>query len=251
MAYNIKNESASTSFTATKSSAVFSQSDIEQLAEGIEAPKIEDIDISCALSSDTLKIGETATMICEVKNEKEKILEAKYCFEACQTFQLEPKGKRSFVHKYFFDKSGSFDLIFRVEEDGKIKKSVLNLNVIDKPAIKITEFSTTTVTGYGENFKITFKIEKDSFAVPKNVKLLVELGTAEVDFDVSSLDIVQEFVVDANTKSFLRKEEKIKVKLTYKDELGKSYTQTEEYPIALTKVSFWERIKMFFARIFG
>jgi len=250
MVYTIKNESASTSFTATKKGPRFSIEDMKRLEKGAESPKIDGLDISCSLSSDKVNAGETITMTCEVRC-KEREVKGKYCFEECKEFELEAGEKRLFSHNYVFDKLGSKDLIFRVEEGDKIKRSVLNAAVVGIPKIKITDLKITPIESYGDDFKVSFKIEKDTFTTPKNLRLLVTIGKAEVNFEISSLDAKQEFVIDANTRSFLQKEELIKIKMIFEDEFGNFYTETKEYPITLKKVTFWDRIRMFFARIFG
>lgn len=250
MIYTIKNETAQTSFGVAKNHPYYDLTNIDKLAEGAEKEEIQEIDITCKTDKETAAINENINLYCEAKNIAEQKINGESCFEECQKIELQTGETKKLTKQYSFNKAGKYDLVFKIDANGKTRKAVTSINIIDKPTIKITEFSNTQVDEYKQNFKIKIKIEQESFATPQKLKLKVKIGKSEVDFDIGTLDKKQEFIVDANSASFLHQEQEIELMMAYEDELGKTYTQTEQKLITLKDVNFWDTIQMFFARLF-
>ncbi len=254
--YTIRNETSATNFTVQKNRQVYTKGEIEKLAEILkESDKSRSIglDIACSVQPEIIRIGQTTEMRCILKNNRNTTIAGKYCFEGkdCADVMLKPQEKKEATYEHQFSKSGDQTITFTIKSDDITTRSVLHTTVLDEPRIRITQFKTTTTEKYGQDYTITFRIEKQSISTPKEVKLTVTTGGSKADFELSKLDNLQDIEIKSNTATFLRKKEKIKVKLTFKDDLGKEYSQETEFPVTLKKTTFWDRIRMFFRRIFG
>ncbi len=120
----------------------------------------------------------------------------------------------------------------------------------EETKLAIKGIATTEFTKYNEDFILSFRLEALS-GTPKNIKVLTVIGKSKAHFEIDSLSSFQELIVNANTNSFLHKEENIDMTVTYQDEKGKTFTAHEIYPVKLEKITFWQKIKMFFARLFS
>jgi transglutaminase-like putative cysteine protease len=248
--YSLKNESSSYFFRMEDGFQVFSKSEVEILKNFFVEDYFEGLDFFCELSSEIIFLDEFVKMDCEVLNNLDFFVKGEYCFDSCENFDLGKGEKKIFSNIYFFDKPGVFDLFFVLNTGGKSLRAVKKVSVFDIPEIKISSLNSGSVSYYGESFKVFFALEKASFSVPENVCVKVKIGVAEVFFDVGDLKNVQDFVVDANSASFKKKDQDIVVIVSFEDFSGNKFEVSDSFFVSLKKLSLWQRIKMFFSGIF-
>lgn len=244
--YSEKNVSIRGQFSAQDGGSVYSKAEIDEVVvKDEEKSYSRRITFHCDYLPEIPFRQETEAS-CSVENKGNRNLrEVEFCLNnICDTIDLSVRGKDGIAITLKADRKGWNKLLVSAENEFIEKKSSFNYLVLDPPSVRVSIESPGTIM-YGEDLNILFSLEKNSFAVPKNVIIVVEGPSFRNQWQIDSLARKEE--TNLRLTSFpLSRNNKFMVTTMWKDSEGRLFSDKQEFKVKGEARDFTDRLKMAF-----
>ncbi|MBI4983031.1 transglutaminase domain-containing protein [Candidatus Woesearchaeota archaeon] len=242
--YSEKNVSVADEFKVQLHSPHYSENDVRQLIVTNEDKSYSRrVSISCKLPKE-LFLNESKEINCTLKNSGNSNLnQVNFCVGGiCETVDLPINQQYSTKIKPKTNKVGWNKLIASAENQLIDKKVAFDYAVMDAPKIKANSLYPESIH-FGDNFKINLIINKTSFSNPKNIEITIKGGGVEQSIFLEELKEPQNLSMEVRGDR-ISKNNRYELTMSWKDQSGKSYSNSREIFVKGIGDTFAERIKM-------
>jgi len=234
-------ERLNTNFSAARNFDIYSQ-DFFLIEEEADDEGLS-VELSCDIA-EYLYLNKSNPVACEIANKGNRLLAGKACF-ANECLDVE----------VFISEIAELNFSYMPKEKGwqKLTLSFLgsskpyDVNVIEQPdaEIRVADIQTQGIT----ESKVLFEVMPEGQLLNAEGKILIN-GKEATSFNFDEMSIPYEIPVLVG-KEWLRKEStSIEMVLKFEDVLGKEYERKGEGLIILEGLSFWDKVVLFFRRLF-
>lgn len=191
---------------------------------------------------------EAANISCTARNTGNKFLSGvSVCLVGCDDFDLGiSQGSTSFFTQRF-SKPGSQSIIITASGEDFSGSALLKLNVLDVPEIELSEVSYPGRVSYNDDFNVSFVAARNSTSTP--VKLSASVGNKKLE--VEALNQSSLLVFSFKGRELKEGMNSMQIRVKYGDLNGRAYEKRAEISISLRKLTFWQRVKLFFGGVLG
>jgi hypothetical protein len=242
--WTTKNFTAQTSFKASLLSKEYSLSDINQMLSQRqqEESKVysKNVEFSCQISKEEFYLEDTAFVVCSIRNTGNVMLEdVKVCGDDnCETFDL---GITQAVSKDFIISTssvGAAEFIVKAESLDISKTEYIKYTVLDRPIISINNLDYPYSVPYGNEFSISFSLNKMSLSFPKDVIIELHRNGVPIRRRVHIEELLGTQPLKLNLKStdLGLNQNNFDLRISYKDDAGNEYLENKVFSIMLTDV---------------
>ena len=246
--YSEKNVSGETSFIAKKAAEAYSYEEISKIipAEKEEKKTLPQLETKCKAKEEELLVGETTAVACTLRNKGTTTFsDLIVCLESnCQKTSLMLNEEKEFGYDFTAKALGGSILLFKVSSAQLEKKTPVKIAVMDLPAVEIKEVEYPHSVKYKEDFKVSFLLDKISASEPEEVELVLS-GPRGKKWTMDKLSDSRKFVLEMES-SGLQKKNDFFVKVKWKDQRGKEYSEKESFSILVESGSIGDSLVMIF-----
>ncbi len=254
-AYSVRNVVAETEFYSTRSYDVYSFSEISDILKEKEEEKqkiySKQVDLLCTSDKKEYYIEEKPKINCIIKNIGNIFLEdLNVCADgSCQKIDLGITQEKELIFYLLLSELGERDVMVSAK-NSQISKSVYTtINVLDKPAIEITNLQYPESVAYGDSFSVNFSLSKKSIATPKNIKLTFYRKGISKRWEINLLPDNLPFEIKMRGSELGVGKNDFRILAEYEDERGNGFNTESTFSIELTNATFSQRIAIFFKGI--
>lgn len=239
--YNIRNDSADTSFFVGQWDIIFSQIDVDNTIS-LLLPTTEDpFDLACTTLEDTVTTN-TASATCTLHNEQKTNLAVTVCSPTCQNLNLPPDATTTLPFTVNTQTPGKHDLLLTATAGSFQKTAGLTLNRLDTPHIDITNIQVPSDVNYRDTFTVTFTLSRASFAPPQNLTITLTAPGTRAKATLGELPIDQEVRLNIPSNQLRSANPTITILATYQDNTGKQLQSTAETTLHITGMPWYKRL---------
>ena len=242
--YSEKNISRENSFKSSSGKPIYSQNDIEKLTiEDEEKSYSRKVSFNCDYPEEIF-VNEEASIKCKIKNSgNTNLKQINFCLNnVCQKVNLPINQEESQEIKIKGEKIGWNKIIVSVENEIIEKKTSLEFAVLDSPEIEITVDAPQEIM-FAEQFEIILNLEKKSFSVPKNVKIIIDGPGFENQWTLKELKKNEELILEMKSER-LSKKNSFLITTSWEDKNGKEYSKEKKIIINSKATNIKDKIKM-------
>lgn len=234
-----------TNFVVNKNSKIFDRGYFEKF---IKTPSEDEVSIDC--STTEVILGRETNITCEfINNENYQIL-GKACMEGeCQPLSLESLQRKEVVFRRSFESAGNKIIETSFIRDSKEYKELININVLDRPIIKILELSAPKEIDYDEEAEIYLKIGKGSIAIPKNVDIILSHPKFKQEFTDQDVSVDRVYKINFAGRNLFQGENTILFTIFFEDDSGNVYSLNQEVKINLVNLNIFQKLVLFIDKI--
>ncbi|HLC70452.1 MAG TPA: transglutaminase-like domain-containing protein [Candidatus Nanoarchaeia archaeon] len=239
-----KNTSVADSFKAQAGKPSYSAAEIEEFNGDIEERTYSrKVSLSCDFPPQ-VHVDEDTQVTCTIKNTGNTNLEQlHFCIErACETIDLPINQRYSQSVTIESQTVGWNKIIVSAENEVVQKTSSLEYVVVDEPKIIVGIESPETVQ-YADTFVLAMQLKKESFSNPRNVELEVRSPAGENVWEIEELLKDQNITLEMDSAGMSAKN-MLEITVSWQDQEGKIYTETQEIMIRVIPTTIGDRIKM-------
>lgn len=217
---------------------------LNQKQEEREKTYSADVVMNCSIDKNIIYIDDNIKMYCYLRNTGNTVLSnVSMCLdEDCRNNSLGINQAFQESFEFRAEEAGIQDISIFARSPDFSRLSLVELNVLDKPDIRIFNASAPGEIGYAENFKFSFALSKNSNSNPKNVTVLLMVGGIDKQWLIEELKTDQNFVIDMNSRNMYLGMNKIFVNVEYYDENQRKYSISQETFIELVDVNLFQKI---------
>lgn len=241
------NVSAIATFTAASDERVYQKSELSSLEDnGIEGKTLlSRISASCAADKPAYYTYETANVNCTVRNTGNTYLrDMGACITKCHKLELLIGQARTVTDNVSFSSPGQKTIRLKVSNLLVSETATLTVKVLDEPKLRITGIRAPEEVDYGQDFNLTFRLEKSSSS--NAYKSQIKINGKKIEGNRTGAYIVPMKGSDLNEGLNL-----LEITAAYEDANGKEYTENQQATVTLRKLSLIQKILLFFRRAFG
>ncbi|MBN2454431.1 transglutaminase domain-containing protein [Candidatus Woesearchaeota archaeon] len=225
-----------------------------QTLENLEVEEEKDyrtlVDVKC--SAEDIYEYEKISIICTLTNTGNTYIKGvSVCADSCATTDLSIGRAEKVSLLQEPASTGRQRIRVTAKFDGKESHGFADFTVLDAPEVEISEMEIPEKVKYGERFNISFLLRKTSASDPENLGVIVKVEDYEKAWDVESLENAQNYVLKMKGKDLREGSNSITIEATYSDSKGVEYKEQASAGIILEKLSFWQKIDVFFSRLFS
>ena len=242
--YSEKNVSRENSFKSSSGKPVYSQNEIEKLTiEDEEKSYSRKISFNCDYPNEIF-VDEEALIKCKIKNSgNTNLKQINFCLDnVCQKLNLPINQEESQEIKIKGENIGWNKIIVSAENEMIEKKTSLEFAVLDSPDIEITVNAPQEVM-FAEQFEIIFNLDKKSFSVPENVKIIINGPGFENQWTLKELKKKEELVLEMKSER-LSKNNNFIITASWNDNNGKKYSKEKKIIIHSKATNIKDKVKM-------
>ena len=254
--FTAQNINASTKFHAIKDgkfvSLAYVNEALKDKTEEQSKKYSNGLDIQCKSIKSTFSDSEMPKITCLIKNTGNIFLEnLDICLENdCRRENIAITE----VKKIDFDAPklgiGKNEIKIKASNDQVTKTQMIEYNILDKPSIEIMKKEYPAKVRYNDNFKVSFAFKKSSLNVPKDAKIMIQINSIEKELEAGDITEPKTYDILLAAKDLEAGKNDFNIKLAYKDDKNREYTQTDKIEIELVDLTFIQKIKVFFKGLF-
>jgi transglutaminase-like putative cysteine protease len=242
------NVMANTSFSATFYGVITSIEKLKEIEEKEEKNYEADVGIEC--SSQDVYIYEAINISCEAANMGNVYLSnVKVCAEECKRFDLGIGRKKAIELLQMPTSIGKQRIKITAEASGTKNVDVIELNVLDKPEVKVGELEVPSSVKFNDEFNLSFTVRKVSISQPKNAVIVVKAGSYKDEWEVENLEIPQKFVIGLKGNILNEGKNTITIAVSYIDGNNLDYKSEETVDVNLEEVNLLQRLQLLLFRL--
>ncbi len=238
--YTIRKDTADSSFAAGSWDVVFSEADVDSSIERLSVSR-DALELACAFDNDMIW-ADSGRLNCLVQNRDDKELQTTVCFKDCQKVTVPAKGSVPVSYEVQAVTPGPHEVVVKATSGIMEKKAVLTLVRLDDPHVAIRNIMAPESVSYGDTFKLSFLLARDSVSFPQNVSVNIKGGGSQAFVDVGELLIDQEVNVNIRSDQLYSSHPEFSIDVSYKDPFGKDYTATSSASVRVSGVPWYKRI---------
>ena len=244
--YSEKNTSVESAFIVQPGKPVYSWEDIQALIVPTEERNFSrKIALQCDYPRE-LKINQEAEVRCTLKNVGNAHLDGvAFCVGGvCEAVDL-PINQETVSSIEIIGRNPGWDrIIVSAEHDLVDKRISLDYLTLDDPLVRM-KVSSPLAVSFGQTVEIHLALEKESFATPRNVTIMLNGLGAEYSWEMAELAKNQTLVLDLGTER-LSFTNDISLTASWKDQEGRLFSEQQEFTVKGIPISFSSRVKLIF-----
>ncbi len=246
--YTIRKDTADASFAAGSWDVVFSEADIDSSIERLAVSR-DPLELACAFDNDMIWT-DAGRVNCLVQNRNDRDLPVMVCYNECQKVTVPPKSSIPVSYEVVAAAPGPHEVVIKATSGAMEKKAVLTLVRLDNPKIAIKSIMAPEAVAYGDTFKLSFMLSRESVSFPQNVSVSVKGGGAQAFVDVGELLVDQEVNVNIRSDQLYSSYPKFSIDASYKDPFGNEYEESSSAYVRVSGVPWYKRIFGWLANLF-
>ncbi len=264
-AYTPRNNSGEAEFSSSVKDKFYDRDEIDDaldlISEEEKKTYSREVDLSCVLDSgEDYYMEEEITVLCAVTNKGNVLMDdLNVCVsDDCQKIDLGISQEKALTFTKKPEEVGNRELAVTAKNKDISKAAYLKYKVLDEPLIKIDELEHPHNVEYGQEFSVSFIIDKLSFSNPKDIVVSVSHNGIPQEWMIDELNNSEEFVVNLNADMLGGGENDLNVKIVYEDERNNRYSVDEDFVIEVIATKFFDKVKLwmndvefFFRRVFS
>ncbi|MDP3918451.1 MAG: transglutaminase domain-containing protein [Nanoarchaeota archaeon] len=229
---------AQTDINYARSYNIISLEDAESIIDNLEMDEekeyLTDLDLDCSLNQEKFYRIDTAIITCTLTGNLENV---KICLkEDCQS------ASKFIQWTLDLNEYTSQRLAIIAEKEDKIKSDYVDLRLIEAPEIQIINLEPTIIDFTKEN-KLSFKIKTNTPIedITINIDNYGEIAITTLEVETDVLITFPNGQITNNELEFV---------ITFKDELGKEYTQNTTQNITIINIPWYFKIVVWIQNFF-
>jgi transglutaminase-like putative cysteine protease len=247
--YNTYNDTSTTFITSRRDYKNFEYTYFTNLisssTEESSKPYSKYIYLECNPDSDSIYLEDSVNLSCLLDNKGDKTFDdINICMDDECTHRSLAIQKIPLSYSKNFKSEGLKNIAIKAYDDEFLKVSYVTINVMDKPAVSISELVYPESVSYAEQFDVSFNIVKDSKSNPKDLKVVIKSETAKVEWSFPEFNEDKSFTLKSRGDALKPDENNYKLTVYYYDEKGKEYTVEKEFMI-VSKARWYEKILLY------
>jgi transglutaminase-like putative cysteine protease len=213
---------------------------IKELQEKEKKSYSENLLLTCLPNKPYYYQFEDIKINCTLQNTGNTQLKVNLCLENnCQNINLNIAEKK----KITLNSNPINETKITATFDNQTLIAYVYPRILEKPDLKITGLNYPSQIEYGKDFNLTFILT--SIASVKDIKIKIN-NFKEISLNKTKK--AQQILLETNSKHFLSN--KIKIKVSFKDEYNNKFEIKQEAPILVTNVPWYKRIIYFISSLF-
>tara|TARA_Y100000031_G_scaffold149233_1_gene186698 strand:+ start:180 stop:2249 length:2070 start_codon:yes stop_codon:yes gene_type:complete len=244
----LRNSTKSISFTSTKNDFIYSFEEINNILQQKkeEEQKIysKDVNIDCNIDKKEFYSYEKALLQCKTKNLGNIFLEKlSLCLDKeCKKFDLGITHEKNFNFSVEDLKEGKQQLALKLKNIDVSKAEYVDIDVLDKPEIKIQDIVVPANVEFDDEFKIEFLLNKQSTSNPYNVEITLSQKNFEKTWVVKELHANRKFIINLLGKDLKKGINEFNINVKYEDKNKRVYETNGAFVIELVNVTLTQNI---------
>ncbi len=239
-----KNLTDKTNFVVESDGPDFSYDEIKDLllSHAQEEEKIYSKNISIECKPEKEQAYTENAINCFIRNKGNFYFEdLSVCFkDRCRTIDLGISQTEEVRFIIQNETAGKKENSIFVSGKDVSRNAVVSYEILDEPAIKISDVSAPLEAGFEEDFTVSFLASKESYSDPSDVRITLSQGGYKKEWTIDSMDKDHKFSIDMKGSNMGFGMNNFIVSVEYQDGLGNPYRVQEEINIRLKDPSIGE-----------
>lgn len=252
-AYTVRNDSATGSFVARVTGAEHAKVDVtrvmNRLSEDEEQVVSHTLDMDCVPDKNVLYEDEQAKIACTLRNVGTTPLKSvRVCVEdaQCSALDVGIGQVRELDFTQAFTEPGTQALFVRATSADLSRSVPLSFQMVDTPAVNVSELSYPATVAYGATFSLVFVLSPVSYSTPKNVQVAVRAPAGGRVFEIPALSAEQALEAEFGADELGLGTTDIVIDVQFEDDRGRTYRTSATAPVTLTDVPFLPKLWLWF-----
>ncbi len=248
--YSETNASVQDFFTVKEGNAQYSAQDLGKLSVEEDKSYSRKISFLCSYPL-KMRLGSQGYFNCTAKNTgNTNLKQVDFCLNGiCEIVDLPINQERAASITIRGESPGRKKAFVSAENEFVEKKAVLEYSVLDDPKLSLDVIYPEKIT-YGDSFQIKTLLAQESFSIPKNVVVKLAGPAFENQWEMEELPGRQELPLELGTER-IGYSTPISIAVSWKDEEGKTFTETKEIKIKGSAENFSGKISLLFNQAVG
>lgn len=248
--YTARNSSATSSFKALSQGQFFRYEDARNLLLNMEEEEVKvysrEVMQNCTISKKEMYVYEDAVVQCTVKNAGNDYLEGlKVCMGAiCKNAELGISQSSDVNFSLKYPTYGIKEETVSTKNRLVSKFSYIDVVVLDRPDIEITELEYPEQVNFGDDFQLRLNLFKQSSSNPKDVNVSVRFNGRIESFYMSEMNASHRYILNMKGSFLEEGSNNILISADYADGNGYQYNTGKELIISLNKVSLLQKAEI-------
>lgn len=249
MAISSRNETSLSDFEAVEVGPVYPLKELEDIVQQKREKQrvgISRLSVNCTPEKEEYYEYEPQKIICKAQNiGTAKLVNATVCIEeGCKRFDL-PIAKEQYI-SFPVKKVGVGRHGVKVTTQEEIFYA--DLVIADDPEVAVRNITNPSSVRYNEEYTVVMDLEKISQSNPFNVSILFD--GIENTWGFEEMEQDNELTFHFTSIDLRPGRNDFNVTVIYHDRNGKRYTAHGEFTIDFTDLTFGQKVKLFFRRLF-
>lgn len=250
--YSQNNISSKTEFKSNSKDIIYSRQEIEsKIKEYQEIKEVKkQITLNCSTKKQIISIEKSTSITCKIKNiGNYELKDIQICLNNnCKKTSLLLNEQKDILLEYIPTQVGKKNIIITAKNSDIEEKDTLKITAEDKPELNISNINHPNNISFNQNYQIIISIDKISYSTPKNPTIILDINNFKEEWNIKELDNDRKINLNLKANNLNEGENKIKLKLQYKDSLNNTYTKEKTSTIYLNKLTFIQKIKIFLSK---
>ena len=248
VAYNQRNTTYSTEFTAQHDETVYSENEISTLLglleEEEEKAYSKELDIECEAEKPEFYVYEQNKLSCMLENRGNTALNGlNVCFGgSCKEVDITIAQRERAIFDIKDAEPGERDLIVTAKNADVSKTAYVPAVILDEPSAAIENIEFPAEARYDETGSIKFTLIKESYSDLYSAKVQVISKRIRHKWDIDAINTTRNFILDFVAKDLAEGDNEITVLVEFEDRNGKQYSAEEKFKIKLTGLNLMQSL---------
>ncbi|RME52546.1 hypothetical protein D6783_04460 [Candidatus Woesearchaeota archaeon] len=209
-------------------------------------PYSQFVAFTCKGKEEVGYVLQNMSVSCIVENKGDEDLSfVRICLEdECQRARIGAGESLQVSFQTRFSSPGIKTVVLRAYNAQMSKSQLVRFRILDEARVSIEDVVHPDGLGFDDVGEISFLLSPLSLSVPKHVRVEVVHDTVNEAWELNQLDGPKRFRLRIPGSSLSLKNSTFLIRVSFKDDLGKTYVQTSSFNIAPVNVSFLERLQL-------
>ena len=248
LAYNQRNTTDRTEFSAEYKGTSYSYDEMEGLLESLSEEEEKEysrmVEIDCVPEKDEFYEYEQNSIECTVENKGNTVIGGlDVClYNECKSIDITIAQKKEVSLGISNIYAGERDLPVVARNAGISETEYVPVTILDMPEVSFEDLEHPAEMEYDGKGSITFTIVKESFSSLYNAKIRVTSSRIRHEWKISELEETRKFRLDFNANDLAEGENEFSIIAEFEDKNGRKYSAEKEFRIKLTGLTFFQKV---------
>jgi len=252
-AYTTRNASDTAYLASTRQYKVYSLDEIRNLiddqTEEVKKTYSESVTIDCSADSVYYQ-NQVAEIYCIIQNTGNVNLDdLSICLDRCEDIDLTIGASGSVTFERNLNTKGPQDLVITAKNSQVTKSESVQFEVWDRPDIQIDQISYPSLVDLSDKFTIEFTIHPKTDSVPQDVRVELSSNSFQKDWALDELVANRKYILNVDEYSLTEQSNDFKIFITYSDQMGRKFSNKEEFNIRLKDMTVKQRLILLVNRL--
>jgi len=254
-AYTIRNASSITNFFSSEDYKVYRQDDmmryIEETEEEAEKTYSREVGLSCISDKEVYYVTEKAVISCTIHNTGNVALDGvDICIvDDCQKITLGIGQKKVHKVEQYVTEGGKEDILITAENPEVTKSASVQFEVWERPYVHIMDLTYPDYVSLEDKFTVEFRVGPNASSIPQNVNIMLSTSTFEKEWKIDELEQNRKYILNVEEYTLSDVRNAFKLLVTYTDNMGRRYSNSEDFVVELTDITLKQRVAMLLNKI--